>query len=336
MAALRLSRRQLLKAGAATMALGCTGGGDGDVAATPDTAPDTSPPPDEGSLPESPEVPPEDIAAPEPISPTLLAPEYWHTCVAYVRHDAASGVGTRFNFFNPAAVPMTLNFHLLHQDGTVAIEQHGWRTLAPSASTHPTLGSLLADAGIEGAFEGHLWIGAKPESGPTFMGLQGFSSDWLGPGAHVASVHAMRDFGNSNHDLIWTDMVLPRVVSGERFETVVGIANASGVGGDLPTDARPTLVVGSDEGEELGRLDLDAIPAFGSRRVAISEIVGDLVVPNGTIRLSEPEVRLVAVAFVHDKVHGGFTNADHFFDRNFVDCVPLGAVNACSTTLEPF
>jgi len=340
------TRRQLLKAGAATIAVGCTSGGttaptpDGGLAdaKTPDDV--AAPPADDG--PTTDEASPPDVAqdtppeTPPPPEPDLRAPALWHTCVAYVRHDATAGVGTRFNLFNPASVPMTLDLHLFTPDGVVAVQKHEWKVLAPEAGAHPTLADLLAEAGIEGSFEGCLWIGSKPESGPTYMGLQGFSADWYGPGNHMSSVHGMRDFGNSNHDMMWSDLVLPRVVSTDRFESMIAVANGSGVGGDLPTDAKPTLMVSSDAGEELGKIDVGAIPPYGCRLVPVSQIIGSGDLIEGTIRLQEPEVGLVALAFVKDKKYGGFANADHFFDRNFVDCVPFGSVNSCVASLEPF
>ena len=146
----------------------------------------------------------------------------------------------------------------------------------------------------------------------------------------------MRDFGNSNHDLVWTDLVLPRVVNGERFETWVAISNATGFGTDLPAAATPEIIVAKDDGAELGKVTLDPIAPYGCRLITLSEIIGDTKLDGGTIRVIEPGLGLVAYAFVLDKVHGGFTNADHFFDRHFVDCVPYGKENGCGAFLEPF
>ncbi len=339
---IRWTRRQVLKAGAATWAVGCTPAGSdveaqpapdsgADAQEVPQDVPQDAPPARADSAPDDPDP----VEPREPVDPQLR-PEMWHTCAAWARHDEAAGVGTRINLFNPADVPMVLDLHLFQPDGSVAIQEHAWRTLAPAASAHPTVGELLAQAGLKGPFAGTLWIGSKPESGPTYLGLQGFSADWYGPSHHAASVHGMRDFGNSNHDAMWTDLVLPRIVSGERFETVVAIANAAGTGADLPREAQPQITIVADGGEVLGELAADPIPAFGARLLRASAVLGNTPVENGAIRVQEPEVGLVVIAFVEDKKYGGFVNADHFFDRNFVDCVPLGSSNPCSAFLEPF
>lgn len=305
----------------------------GDVSDPP--ASDAAEPPPPGTEPDD----EPDVAVteePDPPEAPNLRPELWHTCAAWVRHDSELGVGSRFNLFNPADVPMNIDLHLFHPDGTVAFQKHDWRVLAASASVHPTLGELLVEAGIEGSFEGSLWMGSKPESGPTFLGLQGFGVDWFGPSNHCASVHAMRDFGNSNHDKMWTDMVLPRVVRGDRFETWIAVANGSGVSGDLERTAKPEIIVNDDQGGLLGKLTLEPIGVYGTRLVKLGEIVGDKTFESATIQVREPEVGLVALAFVVDTKYGGYTNADHFFDRHFVDCVPFGSKNGCSTFLEPF
>ena len=339
----RWTRRRFLQTGTAAAAVGCAvDSGDGSsapgvedthVAQSVDSGP--TPAPDSsgtGQRTGAPDEGPPPGPAPDPD----IDPEFWHNGAPWVRATASGEIGTRFNLFNPADVPMAVNLHLFDPAGAVVAQEHGWRSLQPSMSVHVTLAQILSEAGRGGDFEGCVWFGSKPESGPTYLGLQGCCIDYYGPGGHTASVHAMRDFGNSNHDLVWTDLVLPRVVNGERFETWVAISNASGFGGDLPKQAVPEIIIGSDDGAELGKLTLDPIPAYGCRLVELSEIVGDTELESGTIRVVEPELGLVAYAFVLDKVHGGFTNADHFFDRHFVDCVPYGKENNCGTFLEPF
>ncbi len=297
----------------------------------PPDEPDPEPDPD----PEDEETPPDEPEPPALAGPTMR-PEMWYTCAAWVRSDPSRGVGTRFHLFNPAEVPMALDLHVMNPEGGAVVDAIDWHTLAPGASIHPSLAEILAEADVATPFEGSLWLGAKPESGPTYLGLQAFGIDWSGPSHHLAAVHAMRDFGNSNHDMIWTDMLLPRVVSGPRFETHVALANASGVNGDLTRVARPRIMVLSDDGELLGDKVIEGLPAYGSVLVPISEVIGGAAITSGGLRVQEAEVGLVSVAFIVDKEHGGFVNADHLFDRNFVDCVPFGANNGCSSFLEPF
>ncbi len=317
----------------AAATVGCTAGsgGDPDVPVGDGGDPDAGPVADQGLGPGDPDAAPTG----PPADPDIVA-DYWHNGAPWVRATASGEIGTRFNLFNPADVPMSVNLHLFDPEGVVAIQEHDWRVLQPSHSVHVTLAQLLAQAGLPADFEGCIWLGSKPESGPTFLGLQGCCIDYYGPGGHTASVHAMRDFGNSNHDLVWTDLVLPRVVSGERFETWVAVSNASGFGGDLPVPATAEIIVAADDGTERGKTTLGPIPAYGCRLITVPEIIGETPLSSGTIRIKEPKIGLVAYAFVLDKVHGGFTNADHFFDRNFVDCVPFSFENNCATFLEPF
>ena len=335
------TRRQVLKGGlasASVLAVGCSGT-EAELAPDAATAQDSTVAPDLSA----PDVPaPEDVTTPEVGEPPPPAPapdlraEMWHTAALWARADPTTGVSTRLHLYNPASVPMTLDVHLFTPAGVVAWQKHDWRTLAPDASIHPEVAELCAEGGVPMPFEGTVWMGSKPESGPTYLGLQGFGVDWSGPTRDSACVHGMRDFGNSNHDLVWSDMVHPRAVVGPRFETYIAIANGSGVGGDLQRVATPVVTVSADDGTTLGTLTLDPLPAYATRLLAISEIVGTAPLDAGTVRVVEPEVGLVAIAFLKDKESGAFVSADHLFDRHFVDCVPFANLNGCVTSLEPF
>ena len=149
------------------------------------------------------------------------------------------------------------------------------------------------------------------------MGLQGIVYDWYGP-AHMASIHGMRDFGNSNHDTMWTDLILPKLVNTERYVSRIAIHNASGDGVSEALLATPEIIVRDADGTEIVRKTLDVMNPYCTVMLDIRDLIGDAAVDVGTLQIRDPEAGLVAMSFTYDTVNDGITSADHFFDRHFV------------------
>lgn len=292
-----LTRRQLLQAGAGLgtmVALGCGSGSDGgpDAALGPDAL-----------------VP--DLGMPE-VSSAL-----WQTMAAYVRASADGAIGTRINMFNPAPVPHRVIVQLLTLEGKLVAKDTSREVFAAGASYHFELHEFLAEHNVPLPFEGSLWIGTTPESGNSFMGLQGISFDWYGP-AHLASVHGMRDFGNSGEDQMWTDLILPRVTVGPRYTSKIAVLNASADGISEALVARPQLIIRENGGAERMRIELPELAPYRATLLDVGELIGGGTLSAGSVQLQEPNCGLVAMGFLVDSNNDGFVTADHFFDRHFV------------------
>jgi hypothetical protein len=291
----RPSRREVLAAGAGAGALIVLGCGSGDGGGDGGTGPDSAVP---------------DLGAPE-VSSAL-----WQTMAAYGRASADGTLGTRINMFNPAPVPQRVVVQVFTQAGQLVARDARWSAFGPNKSWHIELAELLAEHDVPLPFEGSLWVGTTPESGLTFMGLQGITFDWYGP-AHLATVHGMRDFGNSNHDAVWSDLVLPKIVLGPRYVTKVALLNASADGISEPLLAKPQLIIRADDGAVIADTLLDELPPYCSKLYDMRDYV-DGGLAAGSIQVREPTCGLVGSAFVVDTENGGFANADHLFDRHFV------------------
>ncbi len=312
-----VTRREVLAAGAGlgALALGCGGPGDSD---TPDQGIDggivdalvgSSPDAGLGGNPDGGAQALPDLGLPE------TASRLWQTMAPYVRATDGA-IGSRVNLFNPAPVEQRLLIQVMLPDGQLVLKDEQ-PVLPPLHARHLELDEYLTEHGIPLPFEGSLWVGTTPESGRTFMGLQGITFDWYGP-AYMASVHGMRDFGNSNHDGVWADLILPGVTVGPRFVTHVAILNASGDGVSEALNAQPELLLRGPEGDELGRSTLDALGPYQSTLVDVRDLIGGEAFAGGTAQLTDPHVGLVAMGLVFDTENEGIVTADHFFDRHFV------------------
>ena len=295
------SRRHLLTGSASLAALSAVGCKSPDSPPVTDSAGDSTTI-DTGPLP--------DLGEPE------VGSELWQTMAAYVRASADGEIGGRVNLFNPAAVPHRVVVQVFTLYGQLVAREE-ISALGAELSDHVELHDLLERNDVPLPFEGHLWVGATPESGRSFMGLQGIIFDWYGP-AHIASVHGMRDFGNSNSDSSWSDLILPKVISTERYVSRVAIVNATADGVSEGLNARPQVIIRDDEGEELVNLELDELPPYCATIFTVDELPGGDALSIGSIQILEPEAGLVAMAFLVDRDNDGFVSADHFFDRHFV------------------
>ncbi len=239
---------------------------------------------------------------------------------AYVR-VTTDGHNTRINMFNPAPVTQRVVIQLFTMDGTLVVKDVKWDALAADAGWHIELDEYLAEHGVPLPFEGNMWIGATPTSGRIFMGLQGINFDWHGAG-HLASVHSMRDFGNSGlahpPDTMWSDLILPKFVTGTRHVTKVAIQNVSADGVSEALNAIPEVILRADDGTELARKTLDPLAPYCSVLVDVRDVLGAASADIGTIQILEPNCGLVAYGFVFDLENNGIVTADHFFDRHFV------------------
>ena len=246
-----------------------------------------------------------------------IAARLWQTIAAHVRANASGSMGGRINLFNPASVSQRVVLQAFSMDGALLAHEVFTDAFPAGESDHVELADFLARNDVPLPFEGSLWVGTTPRSGNIFMGLQGIVFDWYGP-SHQASVHGMRDFGNSNEDSMWTDLVLPKVVSSERYVTNIAIVNATGDGVAEALEARPQVIIRDDDGNELVNTQLEPLAPYASTRFAVADLPGGSAIRTGTVQILEPEAGLVAVAFVVDQENDGFASADHFFDRHFV------------------
>lgn len=250
-----------------------------------------------------------------------MASDLWQTMAAYVR-ATPGGLGTRINLYNPATVSQRVVIQVFTLDGSLVVKDELFAALAGGRSHHIELGEYLLSKGVELPFEGSVWIGTTPDNGgPVFMGLQGIGFDWYGAG-YIASVHGMRDFGNSGADFavdtMWSDLILPKVTVGERFVTNIAILNASGDGISEALNATPEIIIRDDAGGVLVSKVLDALPPYASTLVDLGTLLAGSMLETGTIQIREESVGLVAVGFIIDNDNGGIVNADHLFDRHFV------------------
>ncbi len=301
-----ITRRKLLGAGAglATIAaLGCDSSNDGNSnSSTGTTGAGGTLSPDGGTA---------NLDAPE------VSSQLWQTMAAYVRADADAAIGSRVNLYNPSEVTQRVVVQVFDMDGKLVAKEELSAAFAPGKAEHLDVGTFLSKHGVALPFAGSMWVGTTPKSGKVFMGLQGIVYDWYGP-TYLASVHGMRDIGNSNGDTMWTDLILPKLTVTDRFVSKVAIHNASGDGVSEALDAKPEIIVRSDDGVELVHTTLEAIPPYCTVLVDAAELLGSAAVELSSIQIREPEAGLVALGFVHDNDNGGFATADHFFDRHFV------------------
>ena len=259
------------------------------------------------------ELPPDYVNLGEP----EIDADLWQTIAPYVRSNASGTIGARVNLFNPADVPQRIVLQAFTQRGVLVARETASEALPSNESIHVELSEFLARNNVPVPFEGSLWVGTTPESGNVFMGLQGIVFDWYGP-SHQASVHGMRDFGNSNQDTTWTDLVLPKVVNTDRYVTKIAIVNGTGDGVAEALEARPRVIIRDDQGVELVNTELDALAPYSSTLFAVSDLPGGSAIQTGTVQITEPAAGLVAYAFIFDRDNEGFASADHFFDRHFV------------------
>ena len=246
-----------------------------------------------------------------------ISARLWQTAAAHVRANAEGTIGGRINLYNPASVPQRVVLQAFSLAGVLVAHEELSDAFPAGESDHVELDAFLTRNDVPLPFEGSLWVGTTPRSGNVFMGLQGIVFDWYGP-SHQASVHGMRDFGNSNEDSTWTDLVLPKVVNTERFVTKIAVLNATGDGVAEALEARPQVIIRDDEGQELVNTELPPLAPYASTLVSVDELPGGQDLQIGTVQIIEPEAGLVAMAFVVDRDNDGFASADHFFDRHFV------------------
>jgi len=292
---LSTTRRQVLRGAAglaAVSAVGC--GGSEDSGGAPDTG--------RGAA---------DLGAPE------ITGDLWQTMSAYMRASADGSIGSRINLFNVADVAHRVVIQVFTPDGVLVAREVVDEAFAQGRSEHIELSDLLARHDVPLPFEGSVWVGATPASGEVFMGLQGIIFDWYGP-SHSASVHGMRDFGNSNADSSWTDLILPKVINTDRYVTRVAVLNASGDGISEALIANPEVIIRDDRGAEIVSTTLPALAPYCSTIFAVTDLPGGEAITTGTLQVREPAAGLVVYAFVFDKENEGFTAADHLFDRHFV------------------
>ncbi len=259
----------------------------------------------------------EEGPAPIDLGDPEIDADLWQTIAAYVRVNAEGTIGGRVNLFNPADVPQRVVLQMFTTDGILVAREVVSDAFPPGESAHIELDELLARNEVPVPFEGSLWVGTTPESGEIFMGLQGIVFDWYGP-SHQASVHGMRDFGNSNQDTVWTDLVLPKVVNTDRFVTKIAVLNASADGVSEALMAHPQVIIRDDSGAELVNAELGPLAPYCTTLFAVSDLPGGAAIETGTVQIRDTETGLVAVAFVFDRDNEGFASADHFFDRHFV------------------
>lgn len=251
------------------------------------------------------------------LSDPELSSTLWQMVTPYVRASLDGSYGTRVNIYNPADVSQRVVIQAFLPTGELVVKHVAFEAFAPQKSTHFELSDYLREQRVPLPFEGSLWVGATPASGLTFMGLQGISLDWWGP-AHLASVHSMRDFGNSNHDAVWTDMLLPKIISGPRYVTKIAILNASSDGRSTAYVSKPEVIIRNDAGTELHRSTLPDLLPFQSTLVSVRDLLGGADLPAGSAQVIDPVAGLVAYGFTVDTDHDAITNADHFFDKHFV------------------
>ncbi len=308
----RPTRREVLVTGAglSALALGC-----GVEESSPDAALEADAGVFDGSAPD----PGPDAGEGPPGLPDLGNPEVaarlWQTMSPYVRVSEAHG--TRVNLFNPAPVTQRVVVQLMLPSGQLVAKEELYAAMPPQTAHHLELDEFLAEHDIPLPFEGSLWVGTTPAEGPTFMGLQGISFDWYGP-AHMASVHGMRDFGNSNHDGVWSDLILPGVFVSPRYATHIALLNASGDGVTEALVAAPSLSVRDAEGEEVYQGTLPSLGPYTSTLIDLRALLDGASLDGGTAQISEPHAGLVAMGLLFDDDNGGIVTADHFFDRHFV------------------
>lgn len=246
-----------------------------------------------------------------------ISSSLWQMVTPYVRASRDGSYGTRVNIYNPADVPQRVVIQAFLPTGELVVKHVLSEAFEAQHSLHFELADYLREQRVPLPFEGSLWVGATPASGLTFMGLQGVSLDWWGP-AHLASVHSMRDFGNSNHDAMWTDMIMPKAISSERYVTKIAIINASADGRSPAYVAKPEVVIRNDAGAELYRKTQPDLLPFNSVLLDVRELLGGADLAAGSAQVLDPVAGLIAYAYTFDTEYDAITNADHFFDKHFV------------------
>lgn len=298
-----LSRRQVVAAGA-MLATGC-------VAKRPSRSLGRSATVDAGSIDDAAaaDVGVIDLGDPE------LSSNLWQTMCPYVRAGADGVIGTRANIYNPSDVRQRVLIQVFDASGVIVAVADD--SLAAGRSWHIELDEFLVEHRVALPFEGSFWVGTTPQSGRSFLGLQGTVFDWYDR-THLASVHGMRDFGNSNRDTVWSDLILPKVVAGPRFATRVAILNGSPDGLSEALTARPEVTIRRDDGSIVTKTSIDPLGPHASVLLDVRDLIGGAQLTQGTIQITEPEAGLIANGFVFDGNNDGIVTADHFFDRHFV------------------
>ncbi len=236
--------------------------------------------------------------------------------VPWVRASADGLMGGRLCLYNPAEVDQRVLVQGFTPAGVLVLHEELSGLLPAGRMEHLDLVELLERNDVPLPFDGSLWIGTTPSTGTHVMGLQGVSFEWHGP-SHLAAVHALRDFGNSNHDDLWTELVLPGFVSTERYVTVVAVLNGSGDGLSEGLVARPEVVLRDDDGIEQVRTSLAELSPYASTHFAVDELPGAATLSSGSLQITESTVGLVAFAFLMDRENGGICCVDHLVDRHF-------------------
>jgi len=236
---------------------------------------------------------------------------------AYVRATSDGSHGTRLHLHNPSQVTQRVVIQVFDVGGEVVASEELFTAFEPGKSKHIELDDFLDSHGVTLPFEGHAWVGTTPASGKLFMGLQGIVFDWYGP-AHLASYHGMRDFGNPNGDLVWSDLILPRVTNTSRYVTRVVIFNTTGDGVAEALVATPRVTIRGDDGQVLVDTTLPELAPYALAIFDVSDLEGGDAVTTGSAQIREDSAGLVAGAFLVDRENDGFVSADHFFDRHFV------------------
>jgi hypothetical protein len=246
-------------------------------------------------------------------------PHLWQMVCPYVRATADASHGTRINLYNPSKNAQRVVMQAFLANGQCVLHTEIAAAFAGQTSQHLELADIFRANGLPLPFEGSLYVGATPlQAGDlTFMGLQGISFDWWGP-SHLASVHSMRDFGNTNHDAIWSDMVFPKISVGPRYESKIAILNVTGDGSQAGLKGAPEVIIRDDSGTELFHDTIAQLEPFQSVMLSVRDLLGGAELRSGAIQVIHPELSLVAYGYLVDRESGGIVGADHFFDRHFV------------------
>ncbi len=247
---------------------------------------------------------------------TEISAKLWQTMSPLMRAADDGSYGSRINIYNSSDGRQRILIQVFAPSGLLVASEE-IPEMPENTSEHIEFADLLARHDVHMPFEGAVWVGARPLDGEIFLGLQGIVFDWYGP-SHMASVHGMRDFGNSNADSMWTDLVLPKVVNTDRYVTWLALVNASGDGVSEAYDANPELIIRDDDGNSIVQMTLDVLPPYTSKVVAVDELPGGDQIGIGSLQIREPAAGLVVYAFLVDRDNGGFVSADHLFDRHFV------------------
>jgi len=123
---------------------------------------------------------------------------------------------------------------------------------------------------------------------------------------------------HTNHDTMWTDLILPKVTVGPRYVSKVALLNASADGVSEALIAHPRVIVRTDDGATVVDTVIDDLPPYCTRLIDIGALVDGATLEAGSLQIREAECGLVGYGFIVDTETDNFVNADHLFDRHFV------------------